>query len=54
MTNELKQMINNGYEVDEIVDMIAEGDDEIKVGLIQEVEALADAVDEADREDEDD
>ena len=53
MTNELKKMIDAGYETDEIVDMIAEGDEDIKTGLIQEIEALADAVDEADLESED-
>lgn len=53
MTDELKKMIDAGYETDEIVDMIAEGDEEIKSGLIQEIESLAGAVDEADREDED-
>ena len=53
MTNELKKMIDEGYDVDEIVDMISDGDEEIKEGLIQEIEALGDAVDDADREDED-
>lgn len=53
MTNELKKMIDEGYEVDEIVDMISEGDEEIKEGLYKEIESLADAVDEVDKETED-
>lgn len=53
MTNELKKMIDAGYETDEIVDMIAEGDEEIKDGLIREIESLADVVDEVDKETED-
>ena len=53
MMDEMKNLINEGYTVDEIAEMISEGDEEIKRGLIVEVETLADAVDDADRKDED-
>lgn len=53
MTNEMKNLIDEGYTVDEIAEMISEGDEEIKAGLIQEIESLADAVDVVDRENED-
>ena len=53
MTNELKYLIDEGYEVDDIADMIAEGDDAIKEGIVKEIDKLAEAADEADVQDAD-
>lgn len=53
MKDEIKVMLDEGYSVEEIADMVAEGDEDIKAGVIEEINVLADAADEVDREDED-
>ena len=53
MKDEIKVMLDEGYSVDEIADMVAEGDEDIKAGVIEEINVLADAADEGDLEDED-